>query len=909
MSLALLFLLVVSLSIVMPSFVRIQDKEEVGHYQKAHQLLDKDNIRGNFRRAVIILESLAEGNGRIAADALSDLAYIYLFGSRGRVNIQITRAVMYANSSATMGSPKGRHLLAFLYRNGIGISQNLTHAYILDKIASSDSYIQSLMTIGFSHLHRFHNNSFISLHDCESAIQFYYQGAIETIKIIKQDYYNDFISIKPLQWEIDRLGYDLNIRNARDLETINYWNFESERKNPRAFYELGKIYQYGLLGNRRDISLAILYFEKAALLNHIEAQSELGRLYSLGHGVSLNLNLALEYLKSAADANEPSALYTLGSLLQQGLFKTDDPNLAMSYLQQAVTIGSSDSEYELGKIELNKGNIDIAIQYFQRGYMSNHMKSTFALAEIYYNHSINTSNDNTNTNANININNINSKKSCKRAVYMYKRICESGYWSDNGVREAVREYRAGREFSALLLSLLSADEGINTADKRSILHTAKSKTVAVDMLKLVNTSTSSEFGRGLSSLLLGDSYRKGQGCPRNLTAAVVWYENAVQMGDTLGMERLASMLVSGAGSMQDLERAEVLLTRAYVSTLDSSRGGISVRILRKRFELLLRIIHVRKQQKNTNNNKSNVLLHDSNINDNNHTINDIIYEIQHHNKSSESNESSIDSLTLESLHDHTSKTVSIHAISPFYMHPTTSNQMLTSTASSSSTSTSINSSEAQNSVIESNNSNNNNNNSNNNITNDIELIYDDNIFDLNNEIIIDIYSNSDLYDSNIFMLIDVTDGACLRVDGLFGVCDLSALFSWATSNTVSYNDETSTSTSTSQMSIWKSTLKNIKSFFNRSQKITHTKNNNSTATTAYDNNSMNNNNDIANIEFKEGNSTDISNSSDDNSSSDSTEQFLVTLFVRGNSSSSASSASTSSTSSTGEDFIPCLSSL
>jgi hypothetical protein len=49
------------------------------------------------------------------------------------------------------------------------------------------------------------------------------------------------------------------------VETLSYWHFLSDRKDAKAYYELGRIYQLGLLGLRPDVDKAAEQYEKAAL--------------------------------------------------------------------------------------------------------------------------------------------------------------------------------------------------------------------------------------------------------------------------------------------------------------------------------------------------------------------------------------------------------------------------------------------------------------------------------------------------------------------------------------------------------------------------------------------------------------------------------------------------------------------
>ena len=137
----------------------------------------------------------------------------------------------------------------------------------------------------------------------------------------------------------DSLGDNVVEKAARDIETLSYWNFNSDRKDAKAFYELGRIYQMGYLGTRRDMKRAADHYEKAGLLGHAGALGELGRLYTVGHGRELNYQTALKYLLQGAHLGDPTgtSMATLGHLLSRKVYSSEDSGaMALSYLRKVT---------------------------------------------------------------------------------------------------------------------------------------------------------------------------------------------------------------------------------------------------------------------------------------------------------------------------------------------------------------------------------------------------------------------------------------------------------------------------------------------------------------------------------------------------------------------------------------------
>ena len=109
------------------------------------------------------------------------------------------------------------------------------------------------MALGF---HRYY-----ALNDCPSALRYYHAGAVSSMSLVDNLFHGDFISLRPLTMTLDSLGDSISEKMARDVETLSYWTFKSDRKDPQAFFELGKIYQLGLNGVRRDVEKESEYYE------------------------------------------------------------------------------------------------------------------------------------------------------------------------------------------------------------------------------------------------------------------------------------------------------------------------------------------------------------------------------------------------------------------------------------------------------------------------------------------------------------------------------------------------------------------------------------------------------------------------------------------------------------------------
>lgn len=233
---------------------------------------------------------------------------------------------------------------------------------------------------------------------------------------------------------LDSLGDDYVIKSARDIETVSYWNFQADRKDPKAFYELGRIHQLGLHGIKKDIYIAADFYEKACLYDHPGALGELGRLYTLGHGRELNYNTALKYLERGVELLDSNSLVTIGSLIFRNIYTSDDLNKPLDYIRKSALLNNVESEYELALYESREGRINNILLHLNKAREGGHIKAMMAVAQLYDN----------------GLGGL--KQSCDDAVQLYKQVCESGPWVDlNGPRNVLKEFRKGRESSALMI--------------------------------------------------------------------------------------------------------------------------------------------------------------------------------------------------------------------------------------------------------------------------------------------------------------------------------------------------------------------------------------------------------------------------------------------------------------------------
>ena len=89
-----------------------------------------------------------------------------------------------------------------------------------------------------------------------------------------------------------------------------------------------------------DYSEAVKWFRKAAEQEHVKAQFELARCYTLGEGVTENQVEAVKWFRKAADQGHVEAQGALGVLYYEGVGTTKNQVEGIKLLRKAAEGGS-----------------------------------------------------------------------------------------------------------------------------------------------------------------------------------------------------------------------------------------------------------------------------------------------------------------------------------------------------------------------------------------------------------------------------------------------------------------------------------------------------------------------------------------------------------------------------------------
>ena len=121
---------------------------------------------------------------------------------------------------------------------------------------------------------------------------------------------------------------------------------DAEAGDPEAEYDVGCLYQEGILG-AKDMGTAVKWFEKSAEHGSASAQFEIAQAYEYGDGVEPDKDLAFTYATKAAEQKDPSALALLGAFYEDGFGCDPDDERAFALYREAAELGSARGQYEV----------------------------------------------------------------------------------------------------------------------------------------------------------------------------------------------------------------------------------------------------------------------------------------------------------------------------------------------------------------------------------------------------------------------------------------------------------------------------------------------------------------------------------------------------------------------------------
>jgi SEL1 protein len=205
----------------------------------------------------------------------------------------------------------------------------------------------------------------------------------------------------------------------------------------------------------------------------------LGRMFLRGEGVRQDIRLARMWFERGAEVNDHESLNGLGMMYRDGLI--DDPKdtakdakdspKAAEYFNLASAQELADAQLNMGKLLYDKGEVGLAIQWFEAAVRSGSpLEAYYLIADIHAENA----RGNLAPESSVQVS-MTTAGSCSIATSFYKVVAERASWDEELVREGNAFWNAATQenvsaaeverhkMEAMLRWLIAAEMGIEVA--------------------------------------------------------------------------------------------------------------------------------------------------------------------------------------------------------------------------------------------------------------------------------------------------------------------------------------------------------------------------------------------------------------------------------------------------------------
>lgn len=165
-------------------------------------------------------------------------------------------------------------------------------------------------------------------------------------------------------------------------KAVDYWERARDLNDHTAYMWLGMLYRDGDV-YPQDTSKAISYLEKAIELGNVRASVELGDIYYTGELVTGDTTKAVELYRHAAEEGNLAGQSKLALALENGIGTEKNIDEALQWFIKAGDNGSDACYVEAGNICQEQGNSDDAIMYYKKAMEMGNRNGAFLLGAYY----------------------------------------------------------------------------------------------------------------------------------------------------------------------------------------------------------------------------------------------------------------------------------------------------------------------------------------------------------------------------------------------------------------------------------------------------------------------------------------------------------------------------------------------
>jgi SEL1 protein len=429
-------------------------------------------LNGKLAQSVNLLKHAASFGDPDATFLLAEMGF---YGNFSHPRHYRQAFEFYHLLASATGNSTAQYMLGFIYATGIGgaVERDQAKALLYHTFAAEQRNTRSEMTLGFRH-----HSSIGAARNCDKAAKFYKRVADKAMtywrsgppggrNLVKESYhwadeaggvYGEGASVSSSGFNANR---DKNSHASTD-DIMEYLDMLARKGDLKATFSLAKMYYDGSKNTKHNIRKAQRLFMKITRqywdkhgkiisggpkgIDKIAAKAaaHIGRMFLRGEGWEQSYEKAATWFRRGIANGDPICQYLMGIMYRDGLGVPKDSLKAATSFRVAADEDLAAAQSNLGILFLDQGEVETANRYFELAARHGHLEAFYYLAEL--------------TNKGIG-----RERHCGMATTYYKIVAESVEDIHSSFVEANTAYEQGDLETAVVLSMMAAEQGSETA--------------------------------------------------------------------------------------------------------------------------------------------------------------------------------------------------------------------------------------------------------------------------------------------------------------------------------------------------------------------------------------------------------------------------------------------------------------
>ncbi|KAK3167982.1 hypothetical protein OEA41_004428 [Lepraria neglecta] len=549
-------------------------------------------------QAVRLLENAAQEK---EPDAIFLLAEMNFFGNYTHPRNHTEAFRRYNELASLNGNSSAQHMVGLMYATGIGgrVERDQAKALLYHTFAAKGDSTRAQMTIGYRH-----HTGVGTPRNCNEAAYWYKKVADKAIaysrsgppggqNLQKDSYkiadelggvYGEGASVVSSGVFANKAGPNSDAHADFD-DVLEYLDLMSRKGDLKATFSLGRLHYEGSRTMRRNLKTGRAYFmivarkywqkdgsirEEDQSIAKIasKAAGYIGRMFLRGEGMEQSYEKALTWFRRGVANGDALCQYELGLMYLHGLGVRKDPLVAGDYFKESANQDFASAQVNMGQLFLDQGDINTATRFFDLAARHGHIEAFYYLAEISNN-------------------GVGRERSCDMATVYYKIVAEKVESIHSSFDEANRAYDEGDTETALVMSMMAAEQGYESAqanvaylldEYKSILSfdslipwkKRRSSLLRNAVLALIYWTRSAKQQNIDSMVKMGDYYLGGYGIEADMEKAATCYQTAAESHQSAqALWNLGWIHENGIGVEQDFHLAKRFYDQALETNQES----------------------------------------------------------------------------------------------------------------------------------------------------------------------------------------------------------------------------------------------------------------------------------------------------------------------------------------------------